>query len=51
MQAQVGFKVWGKIAGDAFEKVFPTVAAWKAWRRLNERRYEIEVFGMKSEAA
>ena len=50
MQLQVGFKVWGKIAGDMFERVFPTVAAWKAWRRLNERRYEIEVFGMQSEA-
>ncbi|GAA5657099.1 hypothetical protein Brsp06_03473 [Brucella sp. NBRC 13694] len=50
MQSQVGFKVWGKIAGDVFEKVFPTVTAWQAWRRLNERRYEIEVHGMKSEA-
>lgn len=50
MQAEVGFKVWGKISGDAFERTFRTVAAWKAWRRTNEHRYVIEVQGMRSEA-
>jgi len=42
------FRVWGVFAGEAFDKVFPTAAAWQAWKRLNERRYEIEVRGMAS---
>jgi len=51
MQSQVGFHVWGMFGNELFDRVFPSAAAWKAWRRINERRYEIEVFGMKSEAA
>jgi len=51
MQSTVGFRVWGMKADEAFNQVFPSVSAWKAWRRLNERRYEVEVHGMKSEAA
>lgn len=51
MQAQVGFRVWGIFGGEQFDTVFPSAAAWRAWRRLNERRYEVEVLGMKSEAA
>jgi|GEM_PF-3580885 len=51
MQSKVGFHVWGIFGNELFDRVFPSAAAWKAWRRINERRYEIEVFGMKSEAA
>lgn len=42
------FRVWGMFAGERFDREFPSIAAWRAWRRINERRYEIEVYGMKS---
>lgn len=42
------FRVWGVFGNEQFDKTFPSVACWKAWRRLNERRYEIEVIGMAS---
>lgn len=45
------FRVWGKFEGEAFDKTFPNACAWRAWRALNERRYEIEVLGMQSGAA
>ncbi|MBB3445482.1 hypothetical protein FHT93_005361 [Rhizobium sp. BK379] len=55
MQTEVAmkqaFRVWGTMAAEVFDKLFPSVECWRAWRRLNERRYPIEVFGMKSEAA
>ena len=45
-----GFRVWGTFDGKVFDRVWPSAAAWSAWRRLNERRYQIEVRGMVSEA-
>lgn len=50
MQAEqnTAFRVWGMFAGERFDREFPSVAAWRAWRRCNETRYEIEVYGMKS---
>ncbi len=42
------FRVWGVFGGEQFDKVFPSVTCWNAWKRLNERRYEIEVLGMAS---
>lgn len=50
-EAKQAFRVWGTMAAEAFDRTFPSVECWRAWRRLNERRYPIEVFGMKSEAA
>jgi hypothetical protein len=44
------FRVWGVFDGEVFDRTFPTATAWSAWRRINERRYQIEVFGMASEA-
>ncbi|MBB3976137.1 hypothetical protein GGQ64_001324 [Rhizobium azooxidifex] len=43
-----GFRVWGVFDGEVFDRTWPTAAAWSAWRRLNERRYQIEVRGMAS---
>lgn len=48
--AKLGFRVWGVFDGEVFDRTWPTAAAWSAWRRLNERRYQIEVRGMASEA-
>ncbi len=42
------FRVWGIFDGEAFDKTFPSAECWRVWRRLNERRYEIEVRGMAS---
>lgn len=42
------FRVWGLFNGDAFDREFPSVRCWQAWKRLNERRYEIQVQGMAS---
>lgn len=42
------FRVWGMFDGERFDRNFPSVTAWRAWRRCNEVRYEIEVYGMKS---
>lgn len=44
------FRVWGVFDGEVFDRTFPTATAWSAWRRINERRYQIEVLGMASEA-
>jgi hypothetical protein len=48
-EAVRGFRVWGVYDGEVFDRVWPTAAAWSAWRRLSERRYQIEVYGMVSE--
>lgn len=42
------FRVWGIFDGEQFDRTFPSVECWRAWRRFNERRYEIEVRGMAS---
>lgn len=38
--------VWGLIDGEAFKRTFPSVRAWRAWRKM--QRVEIEVRGMQS---
>lgn len=44
------FRIWGLIGRETFDQTFPSANAWRAGRSLNERRYEVEVLGMKSEA-
>lgn len=51
VEAKQTFRVWGVFDGKPFDRNFPSAAAWRVWRSLNERRYGIEVLGMKSEAA
>lgn len=43
------FRVKGTLDGVAFDRTFPTVAAWRSWKRL--QRAEIEVRSMGSENA
>lgn len=47
-ETKLGFRVWGVFDGEVFDRIWPTATAWSAWRRLNERRYQIEVRGMAS---
>lgn len=42
------FRVWGMVDGEAFDRVFPSVTCWQAWKRLVQRRYEVDVQGMAS---
>lgn len=41
-----GFRVWGTMDGERFDRTFPSAIAWRAWRNL--QHCEVEVLGMQS---
>lgn len=44
----MGFRVWGKIDGAAFDQTFASVSEWKNERKMIERVASITVLGMAS---
>lgn len=42
------FRVWGLVDGAKFDRVFASVAEWRAERRMVEKFSNVRVMGMAS---